>query len=94
MQAQGNTLLVLLVDICLPAFLTYLGVTALSNLLGHYHFFVVHTTTVKLIDIVAGLFIFSIGYACRIVIIALALLAIVGAFAFGMSVDFFHWLMA
>ena len=93
LRTQGNEILVFLVDICLPGFLTYLGVTVLSTLMSHYHFFIVHTTTTKLIDIIAGLFIFSIGYAFRMYVIALAFMALVGAIVLGMSVDFFHWLM-
>jgi len=93
LKGRGNELLAFLVDICLPGLLTYLGVTALAPLLSHIHFFGLHTTTAKLVDITAGLFIFSIGYACRMFIIALAFLALIGAFIFGISVDFFHWLM-
>lgn len=93
-RAEGTNLFQFLLDICLPGFITYLGVTALAALLEHYRFFLVHTTTAKLIYIVAGILIFCIGYACRKLIVMLVFMAIVGTMLFGMLGDFFHWMMA
>ncbi|MDP3670349.1 MAG: hypothetical protein Q8R69_11750 [Telluria sp.] len=90
----GAELFHFLVDVCLPGFITYLGVLALATFLEHYRFFLVHTTTAKLIYIVAGLIIFCIGYACRKYIILLAVVGVVGTIVFGVFGDFFHWLMA
>ena len=89
---EGTTIFHLLVDIGLPSLVTYFSVTTLSAWLEHYQFFVVHTTTAKLIYIVAGLFTFSVGYALRKFVIIMGFLAIVGFILFGMSVDSFNWL--
>jgi hypothetical protein len=94
MRTQGNQVWSVLVDIVLPGFLTYLGVKALSTALEYYHFFMVHTTTTKLINIVAGLIIFCIAHTYRNLIVALAFLAVVGVIALGMFAEFFHWLFA
>jgi hypothetical protein len=94
LRTESRTFFHFLVDICLPGFLTYMGVTTLSAALEQYHFFVVHTTTAKLIYIMTGLFVFSIGYALRRFIIVMGFLAIVCFILFGMSVDFFRWLKA
>ncbi len=91
-RAESTTIFHLLVDLGLPSLITYFGVTTLSAWLEHYQFFVVHTTTAKLIYIVAGVFIFSIGYALRKFVIVMGFLAVIGFILFGMSVDFFHWL--
>lgn len=93
-QAQGNEYFHFLMDVCLPGFLTYLGVTALSQFLDHHQFFVAHTTTAKLACIVAGVFMFCIAYSVRRLVIILALLPLVGFIVLGISTDFFHWLFA
>jgi hypothetical protein len=92
-RAEGNEWFHFLVDICLPGFVTYLGVTALSALLDHYHFFVVHTTTAKLTCILAGLFVFTIAYTVRRLVIALTALAIFGVIVLCLFGNFFHWLL-
>ena len=94
MRSSGTDLYHILVDIGLPGLLTYLGVKALSTFMEHYNFFVVHTTTAKLIYIVAGLFIFCIGYSLRHFVIAMTFLAFVGVFLLAIFADFFHWLIA
>jgi hypothetical protein len=92
-RVLGNELLQLLTDLCLPGYLTYLAVSSFAHLLeSHYNFFVVHTTTAKLLYILTGLVSFCAAYTLRYLIILLALTGFVGAVLFGISVDFFHWL--
>lgn len=92
MRAESTNLFHFLVDFGLPCFIGYMGATTLFGVLDDFQFFLVHTTTAKLICIAAGLLVFGVIYALRKLIIMTAFLAFVGLVVLGISADFFSWL--
>lgn len=93
-NAMGRSMFGILVDLGLPALCTYFGVTQLSAALEqNYSFFVVHTTTAKLLYILTGIVIFSATYSFRKRIIFLSFLAVAGTILVGVGMSFLGWLM-
>jgi len=80
-------------DVAVPSIVTGIGVWLLTCLLQNYHFFIVHTTTTKLIYVVLGFTIFMFSYAYRMLIVALAVMAFFGMILFIAGAAFLGWLL-
>lgn len=93
-RTQTRSLFQFFVDCGLPGFIAYSGASALFGLLAHYQFFLLHSTTSKLICIAVGILIFGIVYSLRKLLIVLAFLSFIGVCILGVSMEFFHWLNA
>ncbi|WP_426339724.1 hypothetical protein ACN9MZ_26085 [Pseudoduganella sp. S-14] len=91
-RAQSANLFQFLLDVGLPGFIAYSGGAALFRALAHYQFFLVHSTTSKLICIMAGFLIFGVVYSLRKMLIVLTFLSFIGLVFLGVSMEFFHWL--
>lgn len=81
-------------NILVPAVVTAIGIYFLHGWLSPMAYFMVHTTTEKVIYLVSGLILFCLGYTFRKLIVALvALLVVVGIF-FLMGAIIWQWLSA
>ncbi|ATQ74200.1 hypothetical protein CR152_06575 [Massilia violaceinigra] len=82
-----------LVSILVPGTVTALAIYYLHGALSLLPFFVVHTTTAKLIYVFTGLTLFCISYALRKLIVCLAFLAIAGTIFSLVCMGIWQWLM-
>lgn len=81
-------------DLLVPTVVTAIGVLLLYQWIGHKAYFLVHTTTAKLIYVFSGLILFGLGYAYRgVIVMTVIMLFSFGMFA-GMVALFWQWLMA
>lgn len=81
-------------DIAVPTAFTAIGGYVLFRLIDILPFFMVHTTTAKLVYVFAGFFLLCIGYAYRKAIAALVLFAFFGMILLIAGGAFWPWLMA
>lgn len=80
-------------DIAVPSVVTGIGVWILTGVLPTFHFFVVHTTTTKLIYVLCGFTIFVMSYAYRKLIVMLGVVAFIGMILLLAGMAFFEWVM-
>ncbi|WP_343728335.1 hypothetical protein [Duganella sp.] len=80
-------------DMAIPCIVTAVGVWLLTMLLPKVHFFVVHTTTTKLIYVVCGFTVFVASYAYRKLIAALGVIAFFGLILFCLGMAFLEWVV-
>ena len=80
-------------DMAVPSVVTGIGIWILTSVLPVFHFFVVHTTTTKLIYVVCGFTIFVISYAYRKFIAMLGVIAFFGMILFFAGGAFLKWLV-
>ncbi|HJV87892.1 MAG TPA: hypothetical protein VJ698_20645 [Noviherbaspirillum sp.] len=78
-------------DMAIPSIVTGIGVWLLTMLLPRFHFFVVHTTTTKLIYVGCGFAIFVMSYAYRKLIAVLGVIAFFGLILFCVGMAFLEW---
>lgn len=78
-------------DMAIPSIVTGISVWLLTMLLPKLNFFVVHTTTTKLIYVVCGFTIFVVSYAYRMLIAALGVIAFFGFILFCVGMAFLEW---
>ncbi|MTV41938.1 hypothetical protein [Duganella radicis] len=78
-------------DIAVPSVPTGIIVWILTEFLPKFHFFVVHTTTTKLIYVGVGIIAFLMCYAYRKLIATLAVIAFFGFILFCAGMTFLEW---
>ncbi|WP_409268560.1 hypothetical protein [Massilia sp. BHUDP2] len=89
MQGKSGELL----DVAVPSVVTGISIWMLSHLLSTVHFFVVHTTTTKLIYVVSGFAVFLLSYAYRKVIVAMGVIAFFGFIVILVGAAFLEWVL-
>lgn len=89
MHAESGTFL----DVAVPSLVTAIGIWMLSHILSTVHFFVVHTTTTKLIYVALGFTIFVLSYAYRKLIVALGMITFFGFVLFCGGMAFLGWVL-
>lgn len=82
-----------IVTIVIPLVLAAGGVYYLYGILSVTAFFIVHTTTAKLLYVVTGITLFCVGYVFRKLIITMIVLAVMLAILGITGFAFFEWLL-
>ena len=82
-----------LISILVPMAVTAIGIHYLHAVLSRLPFFVVHTTTAKLIYVFTGLTLFCIGHTFRRLIVSLLVLALGGTILALCGMGIWQWLM-
>jgi hypothetical protein len=80
-------------DMAVPSLVTAISVWVLTIVLPTFHFFVVHTTTTKLIYVVCGFTVFVLSYAYRKFIAMLGVIAFIGMILLLAGMAFLQWMM-
>jgi len=81
-----------LMDIGIPGAITYFCISPLISYLDSLSFFVVHTTSAKILYIVSGLLVFSIAYAIRKLVVFVAFILLCTGIAGAVLWLFVKWL--
>jgi len=80
-------------NVAIPAITTAIGVWLLTSFLPQYHFFVVHTTTTKLIYVSLGFVLFMLSFVYRKLIVGVVVIAFFGMLAIIAGTAFLAWLV-
>lgn len=89
MYAESGTFL----DVLVPSLATGICLWMLSYILSAVPFFVLHTTTTKLIYVVFGFSVFLLSYAYRKLIVALGVIAFFGLVLICIGLAFLGWIL-
>lgn len=81
------------IAILVPLVVTAVGIYYFHSALSALPFFMLHTTTAKLIYVVVGLGLFCIAHALRKLIVSLVVLAIGGTILTLSGIGIWQWLM-
>lgn len=81
------------VAVLVPAAITAIAIYYLHGALSPLPFFVVHTTTAKLIYVFTGLAVFCLSYILRKLIVSLVVLAVAGTIFVLCAMGVWQWLM-